>query len=505
MLLLLLVVTLLGVLYKYWVYRMGYWKRKGVPFVEPTLFAGSRPSFTFLTDYLGYSMKYFYEQLAPHPYGGLYSTWSPILFPRDPEVIKLIMTKEFSHFRDRGLLQTDPKKDPLGLHLFALDGDLWKAVRVKLTPTFTSGKLKVMMALFQSCATQLTDHMEEMVRKGEEVDIKDFMARFSTDVIGTCAFGIDTNSMKDPNNAFREIGKKVFPPFVRTRVRVVSTLYGLIPGLDRLYRFKTMESTVEEFILRMVKETVEYREKNSVKRNDFLDLLISLKNKTLKDSDASSVGSEDIEMTIDLLAAQCFVFFAAGFETSSSVLSFSMYELALHPEIQERARQEVESKMKEHGGLTYQALQDMPYLDQVISETLRKYPTLPLLHRRCTRDFKFPDSDVVIEKGTKVVIPTFALHHDPKYYPSPETFDPERFSPENKRNIPDYAFLPFGEGPRLCIGMRFGQLQVRTGLAAILSKFKICPSERTKVPLSFITTTLITMTDGPIYLRFQRR
>jgi cytochrome P450 len=85
-------------------------------------------------------------------------------------------------------------------------------------------------------------------------------------------------------------------------------------------------------------------------------------------------------------------------------------------------------------------------------ETLRKYPPLPVLNRECTKTYKIPDTDIVLEKGTLTAIPVLALHHDPKYYPDPQKFDPERFSEEEKAKRHHYVYLPFGEGPRICIG-----------------------------------------------------
>lgn len=90
-----------------------------------------------------------------------------------------------------------------------------------------------------------------------------------------------------------------------------------------------------------------------------------------------------------------------------------------------------------------------------ILETLRKYPVLPFLDRICAENYKIPETDVIIEKGTFVYIPMFGLHYDPKYFPEPHKYDPERFNDENKKNIPPYSYIPFGEGPRNCIGKEF--------------------------------------------------
>lgn len=87
-----------------------------------------------------------------------------------------------------------------------------------------------------------------------------------------------------------------------------------------------------------------------------------------------------------------------------------------------------------------------------LSETLRKYPPLPILNRICTKEYKVPGTDTVLEKGVRVMIPVMGIQRDPEYYPDPETFDPDRFSEENRKNIKPFTFIPFGDGPRVCIG-----------------------------------------------------
>lgn len=173
----------------------------------------------------------------------------------------------------------------------------------------------------------------------------------------------------------------------------------------------------------------------------------------------------------DKVVAQAAQFFAAGFETVSSTMAFTLYELTLQPQLQNRLREEIKSVVKEHNGFTYDAIQKMTYLHMVVCgilillhntcyilliiffiETLRKYPVLAFLDRITNNDYKIPNSDMVIEKGTPVYISLFGLHYDPQYFPDPEKYDPERFSEENKSKVPSFSYIPFGDGPRNCIG-----------------------------------------------------
>lgn len=96
-----------------------------------------------------------------------------------------------------------------------------------------------------------------------------------------------------------------------------------------------------------------------------------------------------------------------------------------------------------------------------VPETMRKYPPAPVYLRKCTKTYQVPDTNVIIEKGLSVLIPAYGLHRDPEYFPNPEKFDPERFSKENKSKIWDYTYIPFGDGPRICIGNYNQSIDIR--------------------------------------------
>lgn len=146
-----------------------------------------------------------------------------------------------------------------------------------------------------------------------------------------------------------------------------------------------------------------------------------------------------------------------GFETSSSLLSYLTYELAVNPEIQKKLRQEIKATEQESGGmLTYDGLQKLSYLDQVTSETLRKWPSSIITDRVCSKSLNLhvDGKEIEIQEKRMFLIPIYGIHHDPKYFPEPDKFDPKRFSVENRRNITDTgAFMPFGIGKTLKFGL----------------------------------------------------
>lgn len=218
--------------------------------------------------------------------------------------------------------------------------------------------------------------------------------------------------------------------------------------LCRTLNIQITPKRIQDFFLRIVDEAVEYREKNKIRRNDYFDMLLQLKNVGKLEGDVTNHG----KISYTDLTAACFVFFVAGFETSSTALSYALYELAINQELQDRTRDEIEKVIQEYDGeLSYEAIMNMDFADRVINESLRKYTPGNVLMRRCTKDYKVPGTDLTIERGKYCFIPMHAIHNDPEYFPEPEKFDPDRFAPEAVKARNPFTFLPFGEGPRICM------------------------------------------------------
>jgi len=214
------------------------------------------------------------------------------------------------------------------------------------------------------------------------------------------------------------------------------------PELAFSLGIKATNQEASGYFLKLFIDTVKYREENNIRRNDFLQIMIDLKN-----------SKEGLEIDLQELAAESFAFFGGGFETTSSTIAYCIYELSQNKDIQNNLRDEVDEVLNSDEGLTYDTLTDMKYLNMVISETLRKYPVIPMSLRRCTENYKIPNTLLEIPKGTMVNIPALSYHHDPSYYPSPETFDPERFTEENIKERPAFTYLPFGKFIRGCLQM----------------------------------------------------
>ncbi|KRJ98365.1 uncharacterized protein Dyak_GE19208, isoform D [Drosophila yakuba] len=481
-----------------------YWARMGVPHERPLPLIGNMKGIGTKYHLRDINQRVYDKFKGKAPIAGMFLFIKRAAMVTDLDLIKQVLIKDFHHFQDRGLFN-NTRDDPLTGHLLTLEGDEWKSMRHKLTPVFTSGKMKKMSEVVVEVGHHLVDATEKAVKAGEvengDVEIKDLCARFTTDVIGSCAFGLECNSLQDPNAEFRKKGRMVFDE-PRHSTLIQNFIFTNAKWAKKL-RMKALRDDLTDFFMSAVKNTVDYRLKNGIKRNDFMDQLIELR---AEDQEAAKKGQGiDLShgLTLEQMAAQAFVFFVAGFETSSSTMAFCLYELALQPEIQNQVRDEIE-RVLDGGTITYDALAEMSFLEQVLSETLRKHPILPQLLRETNESYKVPNTEFIIEKGTTLLIPVHSIHHDQDLYPQPELFDPSRFETDNSKSRHPFAYLPFGDGPRNCIGLRFGKMQAKIGIVSLLQRFKFGVSELTEIPLILDTRSPTLSAKNGIHLKVER-
>lgn len=186
-------------------------------------------------------------------------------------------------------------------------------------------------------------------------------------------------------------------------------------------------------------------------------------------------------ISLEAITAQAIIFYVAGQETTGSTAALTIFELAQNPEHLKRLQEEVDETLKQNDGkITYDVLNHMHFLELCMQETLRKYPGLPILNRECTKDYVLPDTNHVIKKGTPVVISLYGMHHDPEYFPDPDKYDPYRFEEETKNYNP-VAYMPFGEGPRICIAQRMGRINAKLAIVKLLQNFNIEPMPKQKI------------------------
>ncbi len=351
------VVVCLCFAYIKWKYN--YWSRHKIPFLKPkSLFVNVKS--TDRSIHLSQEMDAIYQKYKTiSPMVGLYFYLKPVLLVTDLNLARNVLITDFQHFQDRGLFYNQ-KGDPLSANLFRMEYEKWKPLRSKLTPTFSSAKLKFMFPTILETTSHLVQCLNETMKIDSEVEIYEWMSRYTIDIIGTCAFGIDCNSLSDPQSLFRRKGEKEFkqPKYSYTAAILMNSYM----NVARFFGIHLHHKDVTDFFLNCVKETISFREENKVERNDFMNLLIELKNSK----------NNDEKLTIDEIAAQAFIFFLAGFETTATTLNYCLYELAMdnNLHIQTKARDEIFSVLEKHkGNLTFEALHEMTYIDQIINGT----------------------------------------------------------------------------------------------------------------------------------------
>lgn len=342
-------------------YIYSYWDRKGFK---------TCPGYNFLLGHLGDAffqresfsdlMNNLYKS-SNEPFVGIYMLFRPILMIRDVKLTQTMLIKDYANFFDRGI-HINEELDPLSANLLSLKGDKWKNMRSKLTPTFSSGKLKAIFSTIIDCGVSLQNYLEQLADSGELIDVRETAARHGTNIIASVAFGLDVDTIVDPESDFRKYGRKIFEskPIIRLLAFVA-------PQLLTLLRIKVTDPDVESFMRSIVKQMLEYREKNGIVRKDLFQLLVQLRNTGTIQLDGeweTNIRNDKPKfLTDDEITAQAFVFFVGGFETTSSTLTFCLFEIVKNPAIQQRVHDEIDQVMKKYdGNVSYESISEMKYL-----------------------------------------------------------------------------------------------------------------------------------------------
>ncbi|KAI5634395.1 cytochrome p450 domain-containing protein [Phthorimaea operculella] len=464
-------IFLLCLLYLKWTRVKSYWSKKNVPHAPPHLFLGS---LTYLQKKnAGEWMKEQYVKFKKAPYFGIWLFWRPALVINSPDIARNILVRDSDNFRNRFL--SSGKTDPIGsLHLFTVNDPLWSTVRRKITTAFTSLKLKALQPMLIAKSNDLCKRIHKEIAQKEDVDIRDVFTDFSTDVVGIGSFGIECNSTLTGDGPMRRVTRG-FQEYSFFRGLGHLCIF-FIPELVDIFRCTFFPKDATDYFSQVFRTVLKQRgglEKPVEEVKDFVDSLIKLKQ-----------DEKDNELiTMDVLTAQAAVFVQGGFETTATTLAFVIYELAYNPECQERLYQEIRDIKEKLDGkeFTNESLDEAVYMKACINEALRKFPPMGWLDRVAAKDYNI-DENLTIPAGTPVYINGIAIQMDPDYFPEPDKFIPDRFLPENEKNIQPFTNFPFGEGPRMCIGRRFAYTALKQALAALILSFKLKPQPKMPEP-----------------------
>ncbi|KAI7815159.1 cytochrome p450 [Rhyzopertha dominica] len=357
--------------------------------------------------------------------------------------------------------------------------------------------MKILVPLIKESADKMVNYIRDQLESNPStiVDGKELAAKFTTENIATCAFGVEGKCFEDPNSEFRELGRKMFETSLSRGLQML--LLAISPKIAAKLDIRFIPMPVQKRFKQLISTILEYRRQNNVVRNDFLHIINEVKDGQFMATDAD-------------IAGQAADFFVDGFETSSISMDFIMYELANNKLEQEKLRKEINLVLSKHNDcLSYEIIQEMAYLDGVCKEALRMHPPVLYLEKICSQDYVMPPQSqdgipIEIKKGMRIVIPAYGIHMDPRYYPEPTRFDPERFLPENRSSIQKCTYLAFNEGPRTCLGRRFALMQIKIGLIYIVKNFEISINEKTIRPLKIDPIYFMNAPKGGIWYNFKK-
>ncbi|XP_012230654.1 cytochrome P450 9e2-like [Linepithema humile] len=495
---LLLTILTAGIcLYYFVLSKLFHYKRLKIPHTRPIPLLGNMASLIFQRESAPHSLRNMYNQFCDAKYYCFYEFTTPTYIIRDPDLINMIAIKNFDSFCDRRNVVNEDIEPMAGRNLLGMRGDHWREMRKLLSPSFTSSKMKMMFELMCHCAKNFIDFLTiESGKTGKTYDMLDILSRYANDVVATCAFGINVDSFKYPNNDFFLLGKEVIN-FNSPRMLFAFLMHRNFPKIAKLFKLRMFSAKVDKFFKGVVTSTVKARDEQGIVRPDMIQLMMETRNK-----------NHGATFDINEMTAQAFIFFSAGFETVTKTMCFMAHEITVNPDVQRKLREEIDDVLKvTNGKPTYEAINGMKYLDAVVNETLRFYPPSFSTDRICVKEFVLPpatpDSEpLTLKPGDNVWFPIYALHHDSKYYPEPEKFDPDRFL---NGKVDNSVYIPFGIGPRLCIGNRFALMEAKIMLFHLLWHCDLELDIKTRNPLVFDKKTMVMMVEGGFWLKLRMR
>ncbi|KAM7288727.1 cytochrome P450 3A8-like [Ixodes scapularis] len=437
-----LVATALVLLYLYAARYRNYWKEQNVVHEDFSLIFATAKQMLF--------KPFFQMDLDRYTkYGrlfGAYEGGKPVLFVADPELVKLVLVKDFASLPNRRILSFgDSLLDNM---MSILPVEKWRRIRPAASPAFSTGKLRKMNSLIADCARTTAEHLKETAEKEGELDLKQFYANYALDVIARCAFATRLDSHSDETNEFVTKAKQAISSGITLRL-VVAFLF---PKVFKLLKLKALNTEVFLYFKNLCLKIIANRKETRGRQDDFLQLMMDAQDGVLEAAaESTSSANEKLfnldseikadtsfeggakALTEEEAMAQCILFFVAGQESTSSVLAFTLYLLALHPEVQAKLREEADECFRQHGpDPSLDVVSKLKYLHGVVSGSLRMFPPGP------------------------------------------------RFSEENIDSIRPYTYLPFGAGPRNCIGMKFALEAVKLSLLHSVHSVEFVRTNNTK-------------------------
>ncbi|XP_031355382.1 cytochrome P450 9e2-like isoform X2 [Photinus pyralis] len=432
--------SLIFLLYQLWLKPLRHWEKQNVQYVEPWPLFGNLFPVIMGKQSTAERLQELYNSFGDERCIGIHLFTRPQLMLKSLSLVQLIGAKDVSYFESNA-----HKWQDLG-GIFGVSS---------------------MRSMFRS----VSDHASNFVRQlpAEEIDCQDVFPRLATDLLASVTLGVVNVLVDETNELFAATRNLLTDCSIFTNLK---ELLRLEPRLD--------------FLGDVIKKQISERE--SVAAN-MLEMLLQLRDgKELEPHKGCNcmvvLSDEEIVNCAKALLLE-------GIQTTSSLMCAISCELAINTNEQQKLLREIDDTLQGcNGAITYDKLVDMKYLDMVVSESLRKWPPKDTLKKICGSDYTVRteegDIAVVLEKGSSVIIPVYAIHRDPKYFSCPGKFDPERFSDENKCNIVPFSYMPFGVGRESCIAPRLALLVTKIVFFHLLSQFELRVVDKTTMPMMYM-------------------
>jgi cytochrome P450 len=343
----------------------------------------------------------------------------------------------------------------LGQGLLTSEGDFWKRQRRLAQPAFHHGRLPALARTMSCLAGEATAAWPAR----STLDVHAEMMRLTFRIVGATLVSTDVTAHAEEISSALDVAIHWAQDYAEQVVR----LPPWVPTPKNV-RFTRAVATLDRLITGIIAE----RHQRDDHPDDLLAMLMSAR-------DDAGEAMSDRQLRDEIMTLVL-----AGHETTANALAFALHLVARHPEVERRLHAEVDA-VTFGGAVRFEDLPRLTYVEHVVEEAMRLYPPAWCFEREALDDDEI--QGFFVPKGSMVAVCPFTLHRAEKYWPEPERFDPDRFSPERSAGRPKEAYLPFGDGPRVCIGKAFAMMEAKIVLATIASRFRLAPASHQEVDL----------------------
>lgn len=373
----------------------------------------------------------------------------PVVVINKPELIQQVLQKKNRSF-EKSIVQTGVLKRYIGQGLLTSTGDYWLRQRRSIQPGFHKRRLAQVSHLIVTEINRFSQQLEDKAKAGKAVDINSLMMKVTSQIIGKSLF---SDSQTDEDLAHIEEVITIIQNHMIKVVRIpfAQQYYELI---GRNEKYEKLAKDSDSLISKVIRERLRTKEQ----KDDLLDMLLDVRYEDTGEG-----------MTVEQLRDEALILYVAGHETTANAMTWLWYLLDKHPKVVEKLQEEAK-RVLNGANPTFEDVRQLVYTKQVIQESMRLYPPAWTMDRVAVEDVQL--GDYMIKKG-KIIIPfIYAAHHSTAYWEQPEAFLPERFSKEKEKQIPAFAYFPFGGGPRLCIGYQFAMMEMQFLVAMLITRFQ---------------------------------